>query len=300
MSINSESCRLLYSQDTKLQGMTVTSMFKTLNQPMRFAALLFFAMICFVVARIVITFVNPESIWEVSAPQQNSAINAASAVQNFSFNTDPFGSKSVTTDNVEDVIIGGDVPETTLNLEMTGRTTGETGSAILRTADNKEAVYMIGDEVIDDVFLKAVNKDFVVLSVNGDLQRLTFEVKESGELSPNNTPISNAATPPNLKRQATKAGITQDAISVFENINFRRSLKDGQLQGFAINPKKAGVDLSVLGLRKGDIVTQIDGKDITSGRVDFLSLFQESARKENIDVTVLRNGQSRIIRLGAN
>lgn len=270
-------------------------MFKTLNLPMRLAALLLFAAICFVVTRIVITLVNPESIWEVSAPQQNAAVNSASAVQTFTFKTDPFGSKSVIVDNVEDVIIGGDVPETTLNLEMTGRTTGETGSAILKTADNKEAVYMIGDEVIDDVFLKAVNKDFVVLSVNGDLQRLTFELKESGELSPK-TP----AAPPSLKRQAIKAGITPDAISVFENINFRRSLKDGKLQGFSINPKKAGVDLSVLGLRKGDIVTQIGGKDITSNRVDFMSLFQESARKENIDVTVLRNGQSRKIRLGAN
>lgn len=273
----------------------MTAMFKTLNMPLRFAALILIAMICFVVTRIIITFVNPESIWDVSAPQQISAVNAASAVQNFSFNTDPFGSKPVTGSRVEQAIIGDDVPETTLNLKMTGRTTGETGSAILRTADNKEAVYMIDDEVIDDVFLKAVNKDFVVLSVNGDLQRLTFDRKESGELSSN---IPTA--PPSLKRQAIKAGITPDAISVFENINFRRSLKDGKLQGFTINPKKAGVDLSVLGLRKGDIVTQIDGKDITSNRVDFMSLFQESARKENIDVTVLRNGQSRKIRLGAN
>jgi len=46
-----------------------------------------------------------------------------------------------------------------------GRTTGlnGSGSAILRTPDNKEATYSLEDEILPGVTLQAVNKDFIVL-----------------------------------------------------------------------------------------------------------------------------------------
>jgi len=134
-------------------------------------------LLAFLIARIIITFTNPESIWDspklaVNAPQSN----ASRGTQDFSFNTDPFNRMTPTA--IEDILDEGeDAPETTLKLTLTGRTTGldGSGSAILITPDNKQARYRLEDEILPGVTLQAVNKDFIVLNVDGQVQRLTFD-----------------------------------------------------------------------------------------------------------------------------
>ena len=128
----------------------------------------------YMIVRTVITFTNPETVWKQpslspAAPQTVVSRGA----QNFNFTTDPFNRAAV---DVPEVVedFGEDAPETTLNLTLTGRMAGTDGTAILRTPDNKEGNYGLGDEIVSGVTLQAVNKDFIVLDVDGQLQRLTF------------------------------------------------------------------------------------------------------------------------------
>ena len=264
---------------------------------MRLIGLALVAALCFVLAKIVITLTNPESIWtgkDVAAP---TTVKSVQGLQNFTFSSDPFNSTRQE-GAVEEVIINSDVPETTLNLKLTGHIAGEKGSANLRTPDNKEAAYRIGDEVISDVILKAVNKDFVVLSVNGQLQRLTVErAKEEGFLQRNNDTTN---LKPNNSAPSSKALLSQDVLTVIQNLSFDRSIKNGQVQGYTIKTNRPDFNVRQFGIEKGDLVTEIDGKDITTKKVDFLSLFQEVSQKGNIEITVLRNGQSKKIKLGSN
>lgn len=279
--------------------------FKTLNLPLRLLGLILVALFFFVLARIVVALTNPESLWTQSVINAPTATRPASASQRFVFSTDPFNRESPSVVIEEEVIIGADVPETTLNLKMTGRMASETGTAILKTADNKEAVYKIGDEIISDVFLKAVNKDFVVLEVNGQLQRLTFERDEAGEL----TKKAVAPAPVN-KRSAihrsvntsrnAKQDFADDILMLLETINFRKSVKDGQIQGFTVKSNKPSFDLKLFGFQKGDIVTHLNDTDLRADGIDFLSLFQDSAQAGDVAITILRNGQNKKIKLGAN
>ena len=275
----------------------MTAIFRNLNWPMRLIGLALVAALCFVLAKIVITLTNPESIWtgkDVAAP---TTVKSVQGLQNFTFSSDPFNSTRQE-GAVEEVIINSDVPETTLNLKLTGHIAGEKGSANLRTPDNKEAAYRIGDEVISDVILKAVNKDFVVLSVNGQLQRLTVErAKEEGFLQRNNDTTN---LKPNNSAPSSKALLSQDVLTVIQNLSFDRSIKNGQVQGYTIKTNRPDFNVRQFGIEKGDLVTEIDGKDITTKKVDFLSLFQEVSQKGNIEITVLRNGQSKKIKLGSN
>ena len=268
----------------------------------RALTLLLAGLLAYVLVRLIMGFLNPESLWLAPA-QSAAAISGASSqsasAQSFNFSSDPFNRDSTGAALVvtpQD--IGEYAPETTLNLVLTGRVTGPTGSAILRTPDNKETDFRVGDEVLKDVVLQAVNKDFIVLSVDGQLQRLTFERERVGvlQLKPDEpTQSAAAAAPVSLSKAITGA----DLGTLFQNVNLSRQQKDGQLIGFTVRSNRPGLNLSQFGLQKGDIVTKIGSTDITQGRPDFLSLFQQAAETGRAEVTVIRNGQPEIIKLGA-
>ena len=264
-------------------------------------------LLAFFIMRIVITVANPESIWK-SPKLAGDVMQASSArgTQNFSFKTDPFNrAAAIAVAVVPDE--GQDAPETTLQLTLTGRTTGPNGSAILRTPDNKEATYSLEDEIITDVFLKAVNKNFIVLDVDGQIQRLTFDRGEQTGLM-DSTVDSDAAQPSVTVKQAgvsaaqndvaNTPAISGDITSLFQNISLRRVMKDGQMKGYSVKANRPSVNLSSYGFAKGDIVTAIGSTDITRGRPDFLALFETAAQSGGIEVTVLRNGQTRTLKLG--
>jgi general secretion pathway protein C len=264
-------------------------------------------LLAFLIVRIVITFTNPESIWDspklaVNAPQSS----ALRGMQDFSFNTDPFNRTApVSAEAVPDE--GEDAPETTLQLTLMGRTTGPNGSAILRTPDNKQASYRLEEEILPGVTLQAVNKDFIVLNVDGQVQRLTFDRGAETGLIIKTAETNDAKPVISVKRNVSGAAptsapssptISADVSALFQNLSLRRVMKNGQLKGYSVKANRPGVDLSPYGFAKGDVITAIGGTDITRGRPDFLALFDQAAQSGGTEVTVLRNGQTRTITLG--
>lgn len=260
----------------------------------------------FVLFKALITFANPESAWRqptlTPVSGQNVAVRGA---QSFTFTTDPFNRDTL---EVLEVVsdFGQDAPETTLNLKLTGRTASSNGTAILLTPDNKSGNYRLGDEIVPGVTLQAVNKDFIVLDVDGQTQRLSFEkgeetglsVKTDTELTVPSQVTVKAPAGTAKANPAQTAVMSGDVSTLFQNLSLRRVMKDGQLSGYSVKPNRPGVDLTRFGFVKGDIVTAIGGTDIRRGRPDFLALFEQAAQSGGTEVTVLRNGQARIIKLG--
>ena len=269
------------------------------------AGLLCLALI-FLAVKTIIAFTNPESVWKQPAiapvAVQEQSVRGG---QSFEFRTDPFNRSAETAPEIM-TEAGEDAPETTLYLTLTGRTAGTNGTAILRTPDNKESNYRLGDEIVSGVTLQAVNKDFIVLDVDGEMQRLTFERgNETGLMASAETEddIKSSVTVSRPKGSsalgvAPSAAISGDVSSLFQNISLRRVMKNGRLSGYSVKANRPGVDLSPYGFSKGDVVTAIGGTDITRGRPDFLALFEQAAQSGGSEVTVLRNGQTKIIKLG--
>ena len=280
----------------------MTAIFRNLNWPMRLIGLALVAALCFVLAKIVITLTNPESIWTGQGVAAPTAVKSVQGLQNFAFSSDPFNSTRQE-GAAEEVVINSDVPETTLNLKLTGHIAGEKGSANLRTPDNKEAAYRVDDEVISDVFLKRIEKNYVVLSVNGQSQRLTAEQDELSGFT--NTEINpedffDDEDEPNIAPTSSTGQFSDEVMLMLQNVSLRRSVKNGQLEGFKVKSNRPDLDISKFGFKKGDIITQVSGKNLTNGRLDFLKLFQEASQQGNVEITVLRNGQSQKIQVGAN
>ena len=286
--------------------MTATSTAKSMTWAIRLAAAMLVLSLAYVLMKTVITYTNPESVWESPDLAPISGQRAQQGgVQSFTFTTDPFN-RDVAPDTEAIVAIGEDAPETTLNLKLTGRTAGINGTAILRTPDNKEGNYRLGDEIVSGVTLQAVNKDFIVLDVDGELQRLTFErgdntglvKKMAADEEAPKTSVTVKTSSAQNSATIQSPEISGDVSKVFQNISLRRVMKNGQLTGYSVKANRPGVDLTPYGFSKGDVVTAIGGTDITRGRPDFINLFEQAANSGGTELTVLRNGQTRIIKLG--
>lgn len=259
----------------------------------------------YLAVKTIITFTNPQSAWEQPTLAPVSSQNIVTQrSQSLSFTTDPFNSL-VPVELEALAEVGEGAPETTLNLKLTGRTAGANGTAILRTPDNKEGNYRLGDEIVAGVTLEAVNKDFIVLDVDGEMQRLTFErgddtglMKKTGANEDAPQTAFTVKVPSGSIGKTQPVAIASDVSQLFQNVSLRRVMKDGYLTGYSVKASRPGVDLTPLGFSKGDVITNIGGTDITIGRPDFMALFEQAEKNGGIDITVLRNGQIRTIKLG--
>jgi len=243
----------------------------------------------------VILFIDPRSGWvPVSGDTglQNSMISQP-AQQNFDFSFNPF-------DRAQPVMaaaqteIGQDAPETTLNLVLSGLRAGPTGSAILKTPDGKEGVFNLGEEIVSGVILKAVNKDFIVLTVDGQIQRLTFE-REAGMALKKRT----ADTVTNQARPVPGTAGAVNHSELLKLISLKRVVEGGELKGYKVSPNRPDIKLSQFGMDNGDILTNIAGVDLTQGRPDFQQIMKRLREQNGATITVLRNGTAKSIRLGA-
>lgn len=245
------------------------------------AGLACLGLVGYFLAKAVIVFLAPESAWV--APKFASgpiASGVSTSTANYDFSFDPFHRDMPVV--VAD--IGGDAPETTLNLKLKGYRAADDGTAILMTPDNKQAVYKIGDEIIANVVLKAVTSEYIVLSQNGRLERLTYENNKTSVLS-----------------SAAIAPVAAEALSLeflLSAVNLVPEMQGGKILGYKIMPKSAGLDLSSVKLQSGDVITQVGNVDLTKGTPDLGRLMRTMKASKTASITLIRGGQKMTVKVG--
>lgn len=257
---------------------------KSLNLPSRASSVAGFVCLGltgYFLAKAAIVFLAPESAWV--APKFTSgpvAAGVSSGAVNYDFSFDPFHRDMP----VAVADIGGDAPETTLNLKLKGYRAADDGTAILMTPDNKQAVYKIGDEIISNVVLEAVTSEYIVLSQNGRLERLTYENGKTSVLS-----------------SATNASVASETPSLeflLSAVNLVPERQGGKILGYKIMPKSAGLDLSAVKLQSGDVITQVGNIDLTKGTPDLGRLMQTMKASKTASITLIRGGQKMTVKVG--
>ena len=73
----------------------------------------------------------------------------------------------------------------------------------------------------------------------------------------------------------------------------------GQMQGFRVYPGRDRKQFAALGLRPGDLVKDVDGAALTDP-AQATQIFQGLGDKEQVSVTVERNGQPEVIVLSTS
>jgi len=198
------------------------------------------------------------------------------------------------------VIADADLADTRLvNLTLNGTVASQIphySIAIISDDGNDQEVYVIGDSVGSNTTLHAVYADRVVLNEKGVLTNLKLprEFKD--------VPIANARRSTTTTRRRTnnsqsiQAVVTQNLTKLTDVIRPTPYRVDGKQVGFRVYPGRDRRKFAALGLRPGDIIKDIDGRELTDAS-QAMQVFQSLGTSEQVTVTIERNGKTESLTL---
>ena len=188
-----------------------------------------------------------------------------------------------------------DLADTRLvNLTLNGTVASEIPNysvAIISDGGDDQEVYVIGDSVGNNTTLHAVHADRVVLNEKGVLTNLKLPREFK------NAPVANVrrATTTTRRRpdnsQSIQAVVTQNLTKLTDVIRPTPYRVEGKQVGFRVYPGRDRRKFAALGLRPGDIIKDIDGRELTDAS-QAMQVFQSLGTSEQVTVTIERAGVS--------
>jgi general secretion pathway protein C len=183
-----------------------------------------------------------------------------------------------------------DAPETRLNLKLRGTIAAgdkKFAHAIIGDGKGKNEVYFIDDTVSGGAILYEVYPDKVILNRAGALE--TLRLPRTSESSAKQT------RPTTRTAQANPAGgsiqqMMQGSGSSFTDIlRPQPYMPNGELKGYRVYPGRDRRRFAALGLRPGDLVTDINGQQLNNLQAG-MDIFKNLGDATQLTVTIERNG----------
>ena len=208
---------------------------------------------------------------------------------------------------------------TELQLKLLGTVTGDPGKAYAVIEDEKgkqQHLYKLGDSV-QNATLKMILREKVVLSVNNRDEILEIEkidttsnrtsdrtsVRTSDSTSERIISFGEDQPPPETRESATQKislnrstieEATKDINKLMTDATIRPHFENGNPEGLLLGSVKTDSIFRKMGLRRGDIITGIDGQNIRSVD-DALKLYDSLKSAASVKVEIKRRGQTRIL-----
>lgn len=196
---------------------------------------------------------------------------------------DPFRMASAEVAPPADVLgAGPDLAETTLNLVLHGTwITNDGGAAFIKTPDEKQGRYSIGDTITNGVTLEKIFRDQVVINRGGARESLRLINREE------RTPI-NRASPPS---QESKIDSDVSGLASIGNLIIAQpELDDVGNVRLILQPAADEEAFEDLGLRTGDALVAVDNKPIGADVAAGLQLIASIKGRPNVTISVERDG----------
>ncbi len=188
-----------------------------------------------------------------------------------------------------------DAPETRLSLKLRGIIAGDDPSGGLAiVADNRgeEKLYKVGDAVPGGAKVHEVQDDRVILNRGGILEALRLP-KEFAAAARGRANVPTRARPTPTESSLRNV-IASNASKISDIIRVAPHMEQGQMVGFRINPGRDRQQFASLGLRPGDVVTDINGTAMTDPSAG-LQVFEALGESTQATVTVRRGGQDEVL-----
>jgi general secretion pathway protein C len=230
-----------------------------------------------------------------SLPESASALQSSTDVQSIA-DTHIFGLADVEESGptlVDET--DADLDDTRLvNLTLNGTVASEIPKysvAIISDGGADQEVYVIGDPVGNNATLHAVYADRVVLNEKGVLTNLNLprEFKSAPITNIRRTTTTTRQKPDNSR--SIQAVVTQNLTKLTDVIRPTPYRVEGKQVGFRVYPGRDRRKFAALGLRPGDIIKDIDGRELTDAS-QAMQIFQSLGTSEQVTVTVERGGVS--------
>ncbi|MDH5277342.1 MAG: type II secretion system protein GspC [Gammaproteobacteria bacterium] len=190
-------------------------------------------------------------------------------------------------------------PETTLSLQLRGAIAADDprfAHAIIADGSGSEQVYFVNATLPGGATLQQIQADRVVLARAGQLEVLRLPREGQGGGNPgtfNSAPPGPAAAPP---PQNVQELVAQNAQGFLEVVRPQPFMPNGQLKGYRIYPGPNRQQFASLGLRAGDLVTEINGIALNNP-AQGMEVFRSLGDAAQVTVTVERDGQPQVLSL---
>lgn len=186
-----------------------------------------------------------------------------------------------------------DAPETRLNLKLRGAIAAEDKSiahAIIADSDGKDKLYFIDDQLPGGAKLQEVHQNRVILNRNGILETLRL---------PKNSEGGSRASTGSRSAQRTGAisqAVKQNSSSFTDVLRPQPFMPNGKLAGYRVYPGRDRRRFAALGLRPGDLVTEINGTPLNNLQKG-METFRNLGNASQIVVTIERGSTSMVLTL---
>lgn len=195
-----------------------------------------------------------------------------------------------------------EAPETQLNLVLRGvyhTDNQDRAMAIIASQGGQEEVFAVGQRLPGDAELREVRPERVVLFRQGRFESLSFpEARGGGTITAvraapeTASPVTTTASRINIAALAERyrESIGTDPNALHDIAQVQPNIESGVMRGFRLRPGRRRELLRQLGLRSGDVVTEINGVPLDS-MASAMESMQVFLGASEVQVTVLRDGR---------
>lgn len=189
-----------------------------------------------------------------------------------------------------------DVPDTNLPLVLRGTlaATSDTDALAIIADGRDEQVYRLRDTIRNGVTLHAVQQTQVILNRGGVLEALKLPQTEATAGSPQ--PRRQSRTRLTPAAPSVTDVLTSNASQFTQIISPRPYFVGGQQRGYRLYPGSDRKQFAALGLRPGDIVTEINGTPLNNP-TQGAQIFSQLGDAQSITVTLERGGEQQTLTL---
>ena len=187
--------------------------------------------------------------------------------------------------------------QTDLKLKLWGTVTGDRGktyAVIEEQKERKQNLYKVGD-TIQNATVKIILREKVVLNVNGKDEILKLEKVTGANKSVISYKKSKGSFSQNITMKHSRIEKAVNNINdLMKQVRIRPHFSNGKPNGLNLSGIRSGSIFSEMGLKSGDIITGVNGKNIES--VDDALKFYESLKSSsNVQIQLKRKGLQKTI-----
>ncbi len=191
-----------------------------------------------------------------------------------------------------------DAPETTLSVTLTGVVADSdpaAGQAIIASGQNQKK-YAVGQTIEGGggAKLHAVYADRVILNRGGRLETLRLPKEQAPGTAGLVAARPAPPPPPAPANDSLREVISNNASKLTDVLRVAPQFEGGQMVGFRLNPGRDRKMFESLGLKPGDVVTDINGTKLDNPSRG-LQVFQSLGEATQANVTVIRDGMPTVL-----
>jgi general secretion pathway protein C len=193
---------------------------------------------------------------------------------------------------------------TELKLKLLGTVSGDKKDAyaVIEEAGGKQQnLYRVGDS-IQNATVKTILREKVVLHVNGEDEILAIEKKSDQSRSSTYKDKSFSSTLNQKDATVEKISVQRDQINaavqdintLMKQVRIRPHFTNGEPDGLRLTGIRPNSIFYRMGLKSGDVITGVDGKNIVSVD-DALKFYQNLQSSSDVKVDIKRMGRSKTL-----